>query len=128
MNSIQEARRATDWRDQTVRAQARFVAGELPALVATKGFGMGVDKPDVRLVVHLVMSGSLEGYYQEAGRAGRDGRPAHAALIVVPPHKDCLERELREDRWRAMGPEDEIPLRCLGRNEKGYPSYRCPYG
>ncbi len=63
------------------RAQQAYHAGRTPVLVATNAFGMGIDHPDVRLIVHFQAPGSLEAYYQEAGRAGRDGAAAECLLF-----------------------------------------------
>jgi ATP-dependent DNA helicase RecQ len=69
-------------RDQRAAAQARFMNGQAEVVVATNAFGMGVDKADVRTVAHAGVPGSVEAFYQEAGRAGRDGRPAKALLFA----------------------------------------------
>ena len=65
-------------------AQDRFMAGDVTALVATNAFGLGIDKPDIRFVVHYHLPGTMEAFYQEFGRAGRDGQPADCVLLYDP--------------------------------------------
>jgi ATP-dependent DNA helicase RecQ len=62
----------------------RFMTGDVPVIVATNGFGMGADKPDIRFVYHADVSDSVDAYYQEIARAGRDGEPAEAVLFYRP--------------------------------------------
>ena len=79
------------------RVQDAFMAGDLPIVVATNAFGMGIDRPDVRFVLHYTVPGTLEAYYQEAGRAGRDGLPARAILLYSPKDTSLQEFFIEND-------------------------------
>ncbi|MCG8592009.1 MAG: DNA topoisomerase 3 [Proteobacteria bacterium] len=103
--------------------QTAFQSGELEVVVATIAFGMGIDKADVRSVVHTALPASVEGYYQEIGRAGRDGAPARATLFFGysdrRTHDWFLERDypdpgLLESVFRALG-DVPVPAATLRR-------------
>ena len=83
--------------------QQRFVVGELRAIAATNAFGMGIDKPDVRLVIHADIPGSLENYLQEAGRAGRDSRSAQCVLMYSA---DDVERQFGMSARSRLTPQE----------------------
>jgi len=82
---------------QRDKAQKLWIEGKTRIIVATNAFGMGIDKPDVRLVVHLDLPDSIEAYFQEAGRAGRDEKKAYAVLIYDEPDKKVLEEKFNQD-------------------------------
>ena len=74
-----------------IAIQDQFKENAFPLLVATKGYGMGIDKENIDYIVHLSSPASLEAYYQEAGRAGRDGEHAHSVIIARPRLDKCLQ-------------------------------------
>lgn len=89
--------------EERAETQQRFMTGRIRVLVATIAFGMGVNKRDIRFIVHYQPSQSLEAYVQEAGRAGRDGAPAHALLLSTPADKGLLSRHMHGDQVTLAG-------------------------
>jgi len=107
--------------DERMRVQDAFAAGSLPIVCATNAFGMGIDRPDVDAVVHYAIPGSVEAYYQEIGRAGRDGRPATATLLWdygdVSTREFLIDSPKRENsghrRGAPLDPEEAARRRAL---------------
>ena len=85
--------------DDTVKdiRQQRWQKGESRVMVATNAFGMGIDKPDVRLVIHLDLPDSIEAYFQEAGRAGRDGQKAYAIILYAQSDSTTLRKRIPDN-------------------------------
>lgn len=98
--------------DERSNKQEAWISGRTSIMACTNAFGMGIDKPDVRTVVHMDLPDSLEAYFQEAGRAGRDGKKSFAVLLYSEGDKQGLERNLE----MAFPPMQEIrqTYRALG--------------
>ena len=105
------------------RAQAAFEAGRTRVLVATNAFGMGIDLPDIRLIVHFQTPGSVEAYYQEAGRAGRDGEPARCLLFFGRADL-AMQRRLSE-RSASSAAIDQRREDALGEIERYATDFAC---
>lgn len=93
--------------DERARAHEEFMDGRWRIICATVAFGMGIDKPDVRFVAHYSLPSSVEDYYQEAGRAGRDGLPSRCVLLSTPSDKANMTRWMRSERV-----DIELPRAC----------------
>jgi len=106
--------------DERTRVQDAFARGTLPVVCATNAFGMGIDRPDVDAVVHYAIPGSVEAYYQEIGRAGRDGRAATATLLWdyadVATRQYLIDGPRREKQGHqaaAVDPEEAARRKAL---------------
>ncbi|AFY53873.1 superfamily II DNA helicase [Rivularia sp. PCC 7116] len=111
---LRQGKKAKNWDKFLQECQDAFQSDKFPLLVATNGYGMGIDKRNIRFIIHHGFSSSLEAYYQEAGRAGRDGQHSHIALMYIPPDKKCKQEYL----------DKKLEPPCVAIN---YRRYDCPY-
>jgi ATP-dependent DNA helicase RecQ len=107
------------------RKQTEWMSGRIRVIIATNAFGMGIDKADVRFVIHVDLPDSLEAYFQEAGRAGRDNKTAHAILLYSPSDKVSAGRRVEmnypeidqiKQIYRSLGNYFQLPVGS-GRNQ-----------
>ncbi len=125
---VAESMRVLGWRaahyhagmtgDERSEAQALFQSGGIDVIAATNAFGMGIDRADIRLVVHQALTESVEAYYQEVGRAGRDGEPAAGLLLIADPDITLRFRLIALDE--ELPPEQALHRRELLRSMVGY--------
>ena len=125
---VAEAMRALGWRAAHYHAgmtgpertgvQEKFQAGRLDVIAATNAFGMGIDRPDIRLVVHQSLPESVEAYYQEVGRAGRDGEPATGLLLIADPDIAWRFKMIASDEF--VSAEQQLRRREMLRAMVGY--------
>lgn len=112
----------SDWDRHMHQVQDNFKADGFPLLIATKGYGMGVDKRNIRYIVHFGFSSSIEAYYQEAGRAGRDGKASHGVVLSRPVHEQC-----QADYFETQRTEEPVSYPpCL--QGSSMMRLECPYG
>jgi ATP-dependent DNA helicase RecQ len=110
--------------ERRARVQERFMRGDTQIIVATNAFGMGVDKPDIRNVIHYALPSTVEAYYQEVGRAGRDGKPARGILLYSPEDRALQEWFIEND---APEPQKILQLhRWLTRAALNAPKWFAP--
>ena len=104
--------------------QDAFMRGDVPMMVATNAFGMGIDKADIRFVVHYDMPASLDAYYQEAGRAGRDGEPAACVLLFQRADRR-LQAFFMAGRYPSAADLDALLAVLPGRDDLPHRWPRC---